>query len=291
MTALIGLVGVIAGALLGGLVTYRVERRKLRDRAGGAALLIAGELADIVSRMKGVLEDGDTPWTGALPDRHWRAQIGNLAGFLKPATLEALIGVHGLLGRWTLTVEQAATLDRDALRKDADAIDAVSQSLTNWASGSRVGRAARSWGSGIAIAAVLAAIGFGLAALSWPEPDTSDQAVAAALESGLGPRSLVECLDRPGSNWRCTVHMLGRTRQACSLSLARPPATPARSLAADTATCPAPETPFQMDVSQNGSKVIAAPGAGYAARVHRVVEASLRRRNGFQRIWDKATGG
>jgi ABC-type lipoprotein release transport system permease subunit len=38
--ALIGLLGVIAGGLLGGLVSYRVERRQRRDEASVAARMI-----------------------------------------------------------------------------------------------------------------------------------------------------------------------------------------------------------------------------------------------------------
>ena len=79
--ALIGLLGVIAGGLLGGAVTYRVERRKRRDDATVAGRLIVLELRAAAVRLRKSGEAGK-PWPGKLPDKQWQEHASELIGFL-----------------------------------------------------------------------------------------------------------------------------------------------------------------------------------------------------------------
>jgi hypothetical protein len=52
VTALIGLLGVVVGGLLGGGVTYYVERRKRQEQAYAVARLIAVELKTAARRLR-----------------------------------------------------------------------------------------------------------------------------------------------------------------------------------------------------------------------------------------------
>jgi hypothetical protein len=80
-SALVGLLGVIAGGLLGGAVSYRVERRKRRDDATVAGRLIVLELEAAAVRLRKSGEAGK-PWPGKLQDKRWQDHAGELLGFL-----------------------------------------------------------------------------------------------------------------------------------------------------------------------------------------------------------------
>ena len=75
--AVIGLVGVIAGALLGGLVTLYVDRVKLRRQAVVAGRLISTELEAIRTRMQGSVNAGQW-WVPDLPTEAWKSQQESL---------------------------------------------------------------------------------------------------------------------------------------------------------------------------------------------------------------------
>lgn len=89
--ALIGLIGVIAGALLGGLVNAWVERRRQRTAAWVAARLIAAEL-DVVERRVSSAIQNKNWWPGELPTNAWKAQLANLAS--GPASLTKLVAAY-----------------------------------------------------------------------------------------------------------------------------------------------------------------------------------------------------
>jgi hypothetical protein len=72
--ALIGLIGVIAGALVAGLFTYQVERRRRIDTAQGAGHLILGELQVVSAKLERVTGQPDE-----LPTEMWNARAGEVA--------------------------------------------------------------------------------------------------------------------------------------------------------------------------------------------------------------------
>jgi len=78
--ALIGLVGVVAGALLGGLLTFGVEASKRRKTAYAAGSLIATELTVVIDTMKSAIPESGAPqrWTGDLPTRAWDVRAADL---------------------------------------------------------------------------------------------------------------------------------------------------------------------------------------------------------------------
>jgi hypothetical protein len=76
--ALIGLIGVIAGALLGGVVNADLERRKRRAAAVAAGWLIVSELEVSVRRITSALEESQL-WKGDLPNEAWKANASDLS--------------------------------------------------------------------------------------------------------------------------------------------------------------------------------------------------------------------
>jgi hypothetical protein len=74
--ALIGLIGIIAGALLGGLLTFGVEASKRRKTAYAAGSLIATELIIVIERMISAIPERGDPvrWEGDLPTTAWDAR-------------------------------------------------------------------------------------------------------------------------------------------------------------------------------------------------------------------------
>jgi hypothetical protein len=85
--ALIGLIGIVAGALLGGLLTFGVEARKRRQSAYAAGTLIATELGVIINRLVSAIpESGDTErWEGTLPTTAWEAHAADIVADGIPA--------------------------------------------------------------------------------------------------------------------------------------------------------------------------------------------------------------
>jgi hypothetical protein len=78
--ALIGLIGLIAGALLGGLLTFSVEMSKRRRTAHAAGSLVASELTAVIDRLLNAASapGGPKRWKGKLPTRAWETCAADL---------------------------------------------------------------------------------------------------------------------------------------------------------------------------------------------------------------------
>ncbi len=87
--ALIGLIGVIVGALLGGLLTFGVEASKRRKVAYAAGSLIATELTIIINRLMSAFPESGQPerWQGSLPTTAWDARAADLVAYGIPAQI------------------------------------------------------------------------------------------------------------------------------------------------------------------------------------------------------------
>lgn len=81
--ALIGLIGIVAGALLGGLLTFGVETSKRRRSAYAAGTLIATELGVVINRLASAIpESGDTQrWEGSLPTTAWETHAVDIVAY------------------------------------------------------------------------------------------------------------------------------------------------------------------------------------------------------------------
>lgn len=76
--AFVGLIGVIAGALLGGLLNAALERQRRKVAAKGAGWLIAAELDSTVRRIESALDSGQW-WRGDCPTEAWQNHAKDLA--------------------------------------------------------------------------------------------------------------------------------------------------------------------------------------------------------------------
>lgn len=97
--ALIGLIGVVAGALLGGAVSLYVQRNQERRLAAAAGRLIAGELGVVERRLRSSLVSQHW-WDGELPNDAWQAHLKDLALNVSPAELEKVDAAYAIIDRW-----------------------------------------------------------------------------------------------------------------------------------------------------------------------------------------------
>jgi hypothetical protein len=97
--ALVGLLGITVGALLGGLVNYEVELRKRRATAKAAGLLISNELTIVLAKMSSAVKSGDW-WQGALPTKAWDTHVHELALEVPDRVLSDLTAAYGSIARW-----------------------------------------------------------------------------------------------------------------------------------------------------------------------------------------------
>jgi hypothetical protein len=238
--AVIGLVGIIAGALLAGLLTIEVERRKRQKLAWIAGRMISSELKVVRTRVKSSVPEDSlaTWWSGMLPTDSWKAHAGDLAPavtrnrFGQLAVLYADIGavdVSRKIAETKIEAERAngetpsgAVIDpeRQTLSELAENIEMTRTELANDLGEPKnprltPGLLQRIFDfSFLIVAPVLL---FALAALFVfviPQPDVNATTVSMALESSLAPTALADC--RPdASDWSCNVYKLSAPRAAC----------------------------------------------------------------------------
>src|SRR5260370_14422937 len=99
--ALIGLIGVVVGALFGGIVNSVNDRRKQVASGRVAARLIAEEIAQSRERLLSAKRNW---WEGDLPTTAWQAHVGDLAlGIdLTNAELKDVFTAYTLIDRWNV---------------------------------------------------------------------------------------------------------------------------------------------------------------------------------------------
>jgi hypothetical protein len=97
--ALIGLAGVLLGALVGGVINSYIESRRRLVAAQAAGLLIAAELATAERRIASAIKDGEW-WKDKLPSDAWQASAKELAVGIRRTLLGRLYDVYTLLGMW-----------------------------------------------------------------------------------------------------------------------------------------------------------------------------------------------
>lgn len=88
--AIVGLIGVIAGALLGGLLSFSVEASKRRNAAYMAGSLIATELAAVIDIMLSAFpETGPPEWweVHLLPTTFWSTHAAELLAYRIPGRI------------------------------------------------------------------------------------------------------------------------------------------------------------------------------------------------------------
>jgi hypothetical protein len=116
--ALIGLIGVVAGALLGGVVNSRLELHKRRTAALASGRLIANELASIESRMRAARNTNEW-WEGKLPDEMWVKHAKALAVDIRSSLVDDnLAVVYRNIAIWNESKPSETPKQNEDLKKD-----------------------------------------------------------------------------------------------------------------------------------------------------------------------------
>jgi hypothetical protein len=267
--ALIGLIGVVAGALLGGVISYRYDRKKQRTLARLGGRLLAKELTVARERMLSAA-DSSKWWEGKLPTIAWQGRLGDLALGLDLSNnqLQGIYDAYVDVDLWNARQgsEEFGEGTAPQLRKSAGLLLPVE----TWLAGELVApvltRTQRIVSALIAAVLLLGAATFEVLV---PRPDLDSQTVAAALQSQLGDQVFVDC-NPSGDEWSCTEHYLSPSRAACGIITTAAPAAAAspaalRIVAAISASNPAPCP--KWIVASDGKRLDATPAEAEQARV------------------------
>jgi hypothetical protein len=214
--AIIGVIGLVLGALFTGLLENRAARRKQRAGTWAAASLIATELDLALRRLRGALK-ARAWWKASLPNKQWEANVDALALGVDRELLDQLAATYALLENWDfervesaspegasaeLTSEQIVTLEDNVTR-----IEAARTRLRGDVRRSYAARLPAGFRFAIGIVgACLIAAPFVVAGSVQRSVET-DASVAAALQRVIPDPTLVNCSEA-SDQWRCNVDSL-----------------------------------------------------------------------------------
>ena len=118
-SAVIGVLGVIIGALLTTALAVQLEARARRRAALGASRLLAAELRNVRAMVANTAKHGQW-WTSPLPTSAWEAHQINVAAELESSTVDGLSKCYATLG----TLNSAA--GHDSPREAEPPVDTAS---------------------------------------------------------------------------------------------------------------------------------------------------------------------
>jgi hypothetical protein len=218
--ALLGLAGVIVGALLGGVIEIEVERRRRSSQAQVAARLIDGDLEVAAAQLSSAIPEEGQPtwWQIDLPTADWRVNVKDL-GFAARGDLVAnVIRAFAILEGLEIDREKAdGAPNPGELKSHLEKIQSVRKQLSRALEGGALRAPQFTVKVAAALTLFLVLFGLALAALAVSRPHLSATSIAAKLEQRLGPSSLADC-DSSRGDWSCTVSELSRTRESCNVS-------------------------------------------------------------------------
>jgi hypothetical protein len=203
-TAVIGVIGVVVGALVAGLLSARAEREKARGRSRVAGSLIASELETSRVRLKGAHEDGRW-WSAELSTRSWQEQGGALAEEAGGDLIDALVAAYDVLESWDDDRRRCADITPllDDLKTQVDGLPNLirrTKEVGRPPIGARLKPPLRLLGF-VALAVSLVALA--IAAFA-PRPELTDASIAGALQDQLVRGALVDC-SKAEDRWHCDV--------------------------------------------------------------------------------------
>ncbi len=231
--ALVGVIGVLAGALLGGVFSSAVERRKRLVAAQAAAQLVVAELEAAEMRISDAIASA-VWWTGSLSTRAWERSASDLPPGIRMHVLRRLARAYTSiesinLARTDGTGAPVAELPIAAPGRGgepwtlANASEEIEKARVELESQLTTppGAALRIASFGLAvIVAVLIVV-----ALIVQRPDLSNRTVAAAIQTAtpttVGETSTVECTGAGADDWLCKVTQLVPSGRACPASDAK----------------------------------------------------------------------
>lgn len=291
--ALIGLIGVVAGALLGGLVRVLVDRQRQQLRARVAARLIAAELGVVVRKLQSAVKTGGW-WAGELPTQAWRGHLGDLAVVVSNADLNSVQAAYESIDTWNADKVAANKPNSDELSRYQASFGTVRDRLIHLSSPARSGLMVVVARWAMLVVAFLAAIGL-LNAILAPRAYLDSAAVAAAVQSQFGNRVFVDCTPA-GAEWSCSAHQLSDSRAACQVE-ASDVSTPEPGLAnviaaAPGSASPCAETapPAKLTVSAEPGLLVVTSAEVERSAAHAIYSVKIPTRNALQMFLAWLTG-
>jgi hypothetical protein len=271
--AIIGLVGVLIGAVLGGITSDLLERRKQRASALAAARAIATELRVAYAKLESATLPVQSPgwWVGTPVTTAWQSQLSLIAAKAPGEVIDEAAKAYAQIDSWIAERESAreAGIGQPSAEQHAELKRLLGKLQTAITLLDRFVREPpgkkRREGVRIAIAATttLAALAV-LTMLFLPRADVTAGTVAASVERLEGPNSFAEC-DRVGSHWNCEVTPLAAPRRSCGASAATSDVAAVRAVAL-VPTCGARGPPVSETVDKVGSQLIVHAGPSGAER-------------------------
>jgi hypothetical protein len=268
--AMLGLVGVVIGALLGGIASAAVERNKQRAAAAGLAAMMSQELQENAERIEDTLRS-HTWWKDELRNDAWTGDRRDLFAVLgrRPEEFgshlrDAYVLVDESNSLWKMKGANPPDADDELkLAPMAAALrNAVVKLHESLREDTRRERRSRIRFGLVATASILLAFAVILAI---PFEHRTEATVAAAVES-VFPNTAADC-DREADDWRCTVYSLAAGNSTCYLgdqnpavALAAPPAP-----GEDRSSCELAGPPFVLYVFNGGDHLIVTAATPSAA--------------------------
>ena len=286
--AVIGFIGVIAGALVTGWLNHRAEKDRRRAEARVAAQLIAAELENAVIELESSIEENKW-WTGELLTKKWEDHASALAMEAERGLLESLADAYAQLEDWDRERKRAKSPKPSLeLSKELETNQAQFKSLaeqlkevvepTSGRGSDLIAVAVKSF----AILATLIVVGALAYAAFVPRAETTDSSIATALERELPGEEIVYC-SHDADRWHCNVAYPTTPRSTCRrvaepnfrhVSLQTGPAS-GNGPCGKSSTAWLP-TAYKVTVGDEGP--VASPRAGQTARRKRT-----------ERIWTRTS--
>jgi hypothetical protein len=290
VAAVIGLLGVLAGAVLAGVVSFRVERRKQVLAAFRAGRLIAAEL----STNRRLLQNAPKQkqwWTAELSNSAWTGHRSELATDVGEELLEKVTLAYGLIDTLThmreaaqapgaevsgrsSSADDAVPTERQltVIKRGADQLEETRTNLDDWLHEiEREQQLQQRWrrrmlrvASGVLAAAVAALLILLVFYAQVPRVELTTSSVATVLQEKLGDRTAVEC-DTSGDDWTCTVYQLAQSRDSCPATRATSASQSVSMLAAaepagQPTDCAIPVTSrTRFSVAEENDNLVAVP--------------------------------
>ncbi len=277
--AVLGLVGVLLGILIGGLVTVRAERAKGRGDAKAAGRLIRAEIWLVENRITASVTSGK-PWPLPLPTAAWTEHAIEIVGVISPLLLRQLSSLYvSITLQNSVTPPQLETLDQ--LAKDCKAYgEALEESFAPTSIRRKYGTLipAGAVVSFILVVAVLSAV--------VARPTLNQQTVTAAVQTVFTHDSVVCAQER--DMWACNVYEFA----SCPTNSLALTLSTTYAAGPTSQSCRATEHSFNVDVlPKKGFLNIEATSAAAEQQLHAGHRAAaLPRDRLVSKIWRVITG-
>jgi len=225
--ALIGVLGVIAGTLLGGFVSLYIARRKKREQALISSRLIRNELESGEIILTAAARGGEW-WESPLPDGIWRQSRWDLIAELDEKkkvdkdARDAVEAAYMLVNSLNASKAAEENPNPDEWNENVAYLVNAIRSIETWRRDQEKQQRRRQLRYRAFVLAPLACITIftvvlAVIALVVSRPNIDQTTVSSALQSELGPDALVVCAPRSG-DWLCTDNQLSAPRSSCLAS-------------------------------------------------------------------------